>query len=124
MKNNIEVFLLKTDISDKKIPFIAAPCAYINAQPVVLPVIEQAVEHYHSVLGTSIDDTFVISLRRHFSTREIRTFISLYFKNNKTFLLFICDSIERSELVLSTIKTIYGMENISRFTASGTKEDF
>jgi len=114
MKNNITIFLLKTDLSEIKIPFISAPCAYDGSNAIIMPIVEDTVESCQQQNNKSIDDTFVVSLRRHFSAREIRHFISLYFRHHKTFLLFSCDSIQRSDLVMNTIKSIYGQENISR----------
>lgn len=123
MTKLVPIFLLKTDISDIRIPFLTAPCGYMGTEAVVLPVVEESVEHYHKHNGSSMDDTLIISLRRNFSAREIRGFISLYIKANKTFLLFMCDSAQRSDLVMNTIKSIYGTENISLFRVEGSLSD-
>ncbi|EEP0049181.1 hypothetical protein G5X03_004544, partial [Salmonella enterica] len=103
-------------------PFLASPCGYIGTEPVVLPVVEDSVDYFHKHNGSSIDDTLIISLRRNFSAREIRGFISLYVKEKKTFLLFICDSTQRSDLVMNTIKSIYGTENIGLFRVADSAE--
>ncbi|EDC2614171.1 hypothetical protein OGY18_03810 [Citrobacter sp. Cpo142] len=123
MTKLVPIFLLKTDITDIRIPFLATPCGYMGTEAVVLPVVEESVDHYHKHNGSSIDDTLIISLRRNFSAREIRGFISLYVKEKKTFLLFMCDSTQRSDLVMNTIKSIYGTENISLFRVAGSPGD-
>lgn len=122
MTNQVQVFILKTDIYPFPVPFMAVPCGYNGSEPVVLPVVEDSVELYHLENDTSIDETLVISLRRNFSARDIRGFISLYVKKRKSFLLFICDSVQRSALVVNTINGIYGQENISRYIWSNPSE--
>ncbi|EPQ8559353.1 MULTISPECIES: hypothetical protein [unclassified Enterobacter cloacae complex] len=115
---SIQVFLLKTDTNPEPLPFICSPSGWVGTSPVVLPVVEETVHKFFASKGVSCadtvaEDTLLVHLRRDFSTREIRAFVAQYYKLDKRFLLFICDSIQRSDMLINTIRKVYGAENIS-----------
>lgn len=114
----IQIFMLKTDTNPEPLPFLCSPSGWAGTSPIVLPVVEETVFKFFASKGVSCEetvaeDTLLIHLRRDFSAREIRSFVAQYYKLNKRFLLFICDSIQRSDMLINTIRKVYGMENIT-----------
>ncbi|MBD8129217.1 hypothetical protein IFU23_24325 [Pantoea agglomerans] len=118
----IEVFMLKTDINDVPVPFICHPCGWNGTSPSILPIVTETISRFNRLRHKSDEETLVIHLRRNFSRREIRSFIAHYFRNKMQFLLFVSDCLERSDMVMNTLKDIYGTENISIAEKSGEIE--
>jgi hypothetical protein len=115
---SIQVFMLKTDTNPEPLPFLCSPSGWSGTRAVVLPVVEETVFDFFASKGVIseeavTEDTLLVHLRRDFSAREVRAFIAQYYKLNKRFLLFICDSIQRSDMLINTIRKVYGVENIS-----------
>lgn len=114
----IQVLMLKTDTNSEPLPFLCSPSGWSGTSPIVLPIVEETVIEFFASKGVSCEDkvaedTLLVHLRRDFSAREIRSFVAQYYKLNKHFLLFICDSIQRSDMLINTIRKVYGQENIS-----------
>lgn len=115
---SIQVFMLKTDTNQEPLPFLCSPSGWVGTSPTVLPVVQETVFKFFASNGITSEDTvtentLLVHLRRDFSAREIRAFIAQYFKLDKKFLLFICDSVQRSDMLINTIRKVYGQENIS-----------
>lgn len=121
MSQLIPVFLLKTDIADERIPFFAALQVHdpVTGKSMLPQVVEQTVENYLTETGIPerFNDTLIVHIRTNFSRKALRAWFSVYFKQKKCFLVFICDCIQRSDMLMNTIQEIYGQKNIGKYSS-------
>lgn len=119
MPQLIPIFLLKTDISDERIPFFSALQVHNleTGKSMLPPVVEDTVDAYFKDTGFTdcFDATLIVHIRTDFSRRALRAWFSVYFHQRKHFLVFICDCIQRSDMLMNTIQEIYGQKNIGKY---------
>lgn len=118
----IKIFSLKTDISDKRIPFLIVPCWYTATGKKTIPHLAQRATYDHiKKQGGKNEEVSVIWLGRDFSARDVRKIIKYYLDGSFKFLFFVCDCTERCDILMNTIRNIYSNGNITFFEATHEK---